>query len=211
MIFNGSLLTITLKAPGGVFLMQIRMMFTAILIILSFVFTAKNACADTKEKYKRTVENYTVPDVTLINQDGVRVKFGTLLNSKKVVMVDFIFTTCTTICPVLSAGFANFQRKVGQNAKDVHLVSVSIDPENDNPKKLREYLKRYDAKPGWDFLTGSKADIEKVVKALDAYTLNKMSHLPLALLHSSADKRWVRIYGLIGTSDLLNEYGKALR
>ncbi len=194
--------------------MQTRKIFTTILlplIVMSLVFTVNDVRADTKEKYKRTVENYKIPDVTLINQHGERVKFGTLLNSKKVVMVDFIYTTCTTICPVLSAGFANFQRKIGPGSKDVHLVSVSIDPDNDRPKQLREYLKRYDAKPGWDFLTGSKADIEKVVKALDAYTLSKMSHLPLALLHSSADKRWVRIYGLIGTSDLMNEYGKVIR
>jgi protein SCO1/2 len=126
-------------------------------------------------------------------------------------MVDFIFTTCTTICPVLSAGFSNFQRKMGPGLKDVHLVSISIDPENDSPKKLREYLKRYDAKPGWDFLTGSKADIDKVIKALDAYSITKMSHLPLALLYSSSARQWVRIYGLIGTKDLIAEYEKALK
>lgn len=192
--------------------MQTRRIFAMILLIaLSLVFTGKDVCAETKEKYTRTIVNYVSPEVMLVNQDGVKVKFSKLLNSKKVVMVDFIFTTCTTICPVLSAGFANFQKRIGPGSKDVHLVSISIDPENDTPKRLREYLKRYDAKPGWDFLTGSKTDIEKVVKALDAYTPNKMSHLPLALLHSSADNRWVRIYGLIGTSDLLNECEKVLR
>ncbi len=172
---------------------------------------AREVRAETKEKYIRTIVNYAPPEVTLVNQDGVKVKFNKLLNSKKVVMVDFIFTTCTTICPVLSAGFANFQKRIGPGSMDVHLVSISIDPENDTPKRLREYLKRYDAKPGWDFLTGSKADIEKVVKALDAYTPAKMSHLPLALLYAPTNNRWVRIYGLIGTSDLMAEYEKALR
>lgn len=192
--------------------MQTRRIFAMILLIaLSLVFIGKDVCAETKDKYTRTIVNYAPPEVTLVNQDGVKVKFSKLLNSKKVVMVDFIFTTCTTICPVLSAGFANFQRRIGPGSKDVHLVSISIDPENDTPKRMREYLKRYDAKPGWDFLTGSKADIEKVVKALDAYTPSKMSHLPLALLYASTNNRWVRIYGLIGTSDLLNEYEKVLR
>ena len=188
--------------------------FMIFFLALALVFSGRVVQAETKEKYKRTVENYVVPDVTLVNQNGARVKLKTLLNSKKVVMVDFIFTTCTTICPVLSAGFSNFQKKIGPDSKNVQLVSISIDPDNDTPKRLREYLKRYDAKAGWDFLTGSKDDIEKVIKALDAYAsnnFNKMYHLPLALLHSSADSRWVRIYGLIGTSDLISEYEKVVR
>ncbi|MBI4831187.1 MAG: SCO family protein, partial [Candidatus Lindowbacteria bacterium] len=86
-----------------------------------------------------------------------------------------------------------FQEKIGTDHKDVQLVSISIDPEHDTPKKMKEYLKRYDVKPGWDFFTGQKGDILKVLKALDAYTPDKMSHLPLALLYSSADKKWVRI------------------
>ncbi len=180
-------------------------------LVSSITILSEGVRAEMKDKYKRTVENYEVPDVTLVNQNGAKVKLRTLLNSKKAVMVDFIYTTCTTICPVLSAGFSNFQKKIGPDSRNVHLVSISIDPENDTPKRLKEYLKRYDAKPGWEFLTGSKGDIEKVVKALDAYESNKMYHLPLALLYSSADNRWVRIYGLIGTSDLISEYEKVVR
>lgn len=161
------------------------------------------------QRYKKTVEKYSVPDVTLVNQQGKRVKLTALLNSKKVVMVDFIFTTCTTICPVLSANFANFQGRTAAELKDVHLVSISIDPENDTPQKMREYLKRYDAKPGWDFFTGSKDDMERVVKALDAYTPNKMAHLPLILLYAPGAKRWVRLYGMIGTGELEREFEAA--
>jgi len=184
--------------------------FMIFFFVTALVFPGKAAQSETKEKYKRTVENYTVPDVTLVNQNGAKVKFRTLLNSKKVVMVDFIYTTCTTICPVLSAGFSNFQRKIGPDSRNVQLVSISIDPDNDTPKRMREYLKRYDAKAGWDFLTGSKEDIEKVVNALDAYASNKMYHMPLTLLYSSSDNKWIRIYGLTGTSDLIAEYGKAV-
>jgi len=180
------------------------------LLLHGLFFFGRVAQAETREKYKRTTENYFVPDVTLVNQNGARVKLHSLLNSKKVVMVDFIFTTCSTICPVLSANFANFQKRMGAEAGNIQLISISIDPENDTSKKLKEYLKRYDAKPGWDFLTGSRTDIEKVIKALDAYTPDKMSHLPLALLYSPSGKRWVRIYGLIGTGDLITEYGKML-
>jgi len=181
-----------------------------LLVITAFFITIPETHAAQRERYKKTVEKYVIPDVVLVNHQGKRVKLRTLLSSRKVVMVDFIFTTCTTICPVLSAGFANFQNRMGE-MKDVHLVSISIDPENDTPRRMREYLKRYDGKPGWDFLTGSKEDISKVLTALQAVTSdNKMYHLPLALLYSPGRDRWIRIYGLIGTSDLMAEYRELL-
>jgi len=184
--------------------------FIIFFLVLTFVLWVDQVQAAAQEKYKRTVENYIVPDIMLVNQDGAKVSLRTLFSSKEVIMIDFIFTTCTTICPVLSAGFSNFQKRIGPDSKNVHLVSISIDPEHDTPKKMKEYLRRYDAKPGWDFLTGTKKDIKKVLDALNAYTADKMYHLPLALLHSSADNRWIRIYGLIGTSDLVAEYEKVL-
>ncbi len=164
---------------------------------------------EAKQEFKRTTERYTVPEVTLINQNGVRVPLKTILQSGRPVMFDFIFTTCTTICPVLSASFTNFQRKLGAEAATVHLVSISIDPENDTPKKMKDYLKRYDSKPGWDFLTGSRADIDKVIRAFDTNASNKMSHLPIIIIWSPSGKSWTRINGLISTAELIDEYRKA--
>jgi protein SCO1/2 len=149
-----------------------------------------------------------MPDVTLINQDGKRVKFKNLINSDKPVVVDFIYGTCTTICPVLSAGYVNLQRKLGPNSANVHLISISIDPENDTPKVMKEYLKRYRAQPGWDFFTGSRADIDKVMRAFDAYIPNKMYHYPLTLIRDPKDGKWVRVFGLTSTSEFMNEYKK---
>ncbi|MBA4373620.1 MAG: SCO family protein [Thermodesulfovibrio sp.] len=167
------------------------------------------APAEAKQDYKRTVEKYSVPDVTLVNQRGTRVPLRSLLQSETPVMFDFIFTTCTTICPVLSASFTNFQRKMGPESKKIHLVSISIDPENDTPKKMKDYLKRYDGQEGWDFLTGSRSDIDKVIKAFDTNASNKMSHLPIIIIWSPASKSWIRIFGLISTAELIEEYKKA--
>jgi protein SCO1/2 len=160
-------------------------------------------------KYQRTAETYKIPDVVLINQDGNKVQFASLLSSDKPVIVDFIFGTCTTICPVLSAGFVNLQQKLGPNAQKVQLVSISIDPENDTPKVLKEYLKRYRAKPGWDFLTGSRKDIDSVMRAFNAYIPNKMSHFPLTLIRTPGDGTWIRIFGLMSSSEFMGEYQKA--
>jgi len=158
--------------------------------------------------YKRTVETYTTPDVTLVNQDGAKVKLKTVLESGEPVIVDFIFGTCTTICPVLSAGYANLQVKLPVEAAKVHLISISIDPENDTPKVMHDYLKRYRAKPGWDFLTGKREDIDKVMHAFNAYIPNKMYHYPLTFIRDLKTGQWIRIYGLMSSSEFVAECRK---
>lgn len=179
-----------------------------LLIVLTFVclFPAGQAFSELKPAFKRTVEKYTPPDVTLVNQDGKKVKLLSLINSGKPVMLDFIYGTCTTICPVLSAGFTNLQHKLGQDASKVQLISVTIDPEYDTPAVMKDYLKRFRAKPGWDFLTGRREDIERVMRAFNAYVPNKMSHYPLTLLKAPDSDQWVRIYGMVSMSVLMEEY-----
>ncbi|HEX9861387.1 MAG TPA: SCO family protein [Nitrospirota bacterium] len=180
-----------------------------LVILLSLTAFAAGVARADGPKYKRTVESYMVPDVVLVDQDGGRVTLRKLLDSDKPVIVEFIFGTCTTICPILSAGYANLQRNLGANTRKVLLVSVTIDPENDTPRVMSEYLKRYKAKPGWDFLTGTRADIDEVMRAFNAYVPNKMSHRPLTFIRATEDGRWVRINGLMSTSEFMEECRKA--
>jgi protein SCO1/2 len=175
-------------------------------IAFIFIFASGPAFSASNPGYRRTVEKYTVPDVTLVNQDGKKVKLLSLINSGKPVMLDFIYGTCTTICPVLSAGFTNLQNKFGKDSSKVQLISVTIDPEYDTPAIMKDYLKRFRAKPGWDFLTGSREDIDRVMRAFDAYVPNKMSHYPLTLLKAPGSDQWIRIYGMVGMSVLMTEY-----
>lgn len=162
-----------------------------------------------ESRYKRTIESYALPDVVLVNQDGKKVRLKNLLSSGRPVIVDFIFGTCTTICPVLSAGFTNLQQKLGPDSPKVHLVSISIDPENDTPQVMKDYLKRFRAKPGWDFLTGSRRDIDSVMKAFDAYIPNKMSHYAVNFIKAPNANTWVRINGLMSSAEFLAECRKA--
>jgi len=176
-------------------------------VTLICIFVAERAAfSESKPTYKRSIEKYAVPDVTLVNQDGKKVKLVSLINSGKPVMLDFIYGTCTTICPVLSAGFTNLQNRLGQDAAKVQLISVTIDPEYDTPAVMKDYLKRFRAKPGWDFLTGSRENIDRVMRAFNAYVPNKMAHYPLTLLKAPNSDQWVRIYGMVGMSVLMTEY-----
>jgi protein SCO1/2 len=184
------------------------------LLLLAVILTAPAGAPGTAEAgsdYKRSLERYTLPDVTLVNQDGKKVKLLALVNSGKPVVVDFIYGTCTTICPVLSAGFVNFQNRLGADSTKAQLISISIDPDNDTPAVMKKYLKNYRAKPGWDFLSGSRQDIDKVMYAFDAYVTNKMSHYPIMFMRAPGSDQWVRIYGLIGTSDFMKEYERTVQ
>ena len=159
--------------------------------------------------YKRSVGRYVAPDVVLVNQDGAKVRLLSLIESGKPVILDFIYGTCTTICPVLSAGYTSVQAKIGPDPRKVQLISVSIDPEHDTPKIMKAYLKQYRAKPGWDFLTGSREDIDRVMKAFDSYIPDKMLHKQVTFIRGQGPGEWVRIDGLPGSSDLMDEIGKA--
>ena len=176
------------------------------LSLLTISLTGTSALAI--EHFKRSVERYSVPDVELVNQDGEKVRLKSFLEADQPVIVDFIYGTCTTICPVLSAGFVNLQRKLAKEGRTVRLVSITIDPENDTPHIMKEYLKRYRAKPGWDFLTGSRADIDTVMTAFDAYIPDKMSHFPLNLIRQPKTGRWIRLFGMMSSRDFLAEYKK---
>lgn len=194
---------------SGVFILKItpfkHIGFFALIVLMAVSLPATSVHAENK-KYIRTVEKYIIPDVVLVNQDGKKVRIQSLLQGNTPVIVDFIYGTCTTICPVLSAGFVNLQGRLAAANLKVRLVSITIDPENDTPKVMKEYLKRYRAKPGWDFLTGSRADIDAVMRGFNAYIPDKMSHYPLNLIHSPKDGNWVRLLGIMSSREFLEEY-----
>lgn len=174
---------------------------------LFFLVTTASA-ADEEKPYQRTLETYLVPDVTLLNQNGEEVQLQGYFATDKPIILDFIYATCTTICPVLSVSFAYFQKKLGNDLDKVQLVSITIDPDNDTPELMHEHLQKYGARPGWDAFTGKRDDIVQVLKAFDSYVANKMNHYPLTLMRGPGKKEWVRIYGMLSASDLINEYGQ---
>jgi len=158
-------------------------------------------------RYTRTVAAYAPPDVTLADVSGAKVKLSSVLEGEGPVMLQFIFTTCPTVCPVMSATFAAAQTRLGPESGKVRMVSISIDPEHDTPERLREYARRFKAGPRWLFLTGELNDIVSVRKAFDAYPGdNKMRHQPLTFLRLSAGNPWVRLDGLTSAAQLVGEY-----
>jgi len=158
-----------------------------------------------REGLVRESAYYKVPNVTLLNQDGKKVNLRSLIDGGKPVIVNFIFSTCTTICPVMTATFSSLRSELGASADRVQLISISIDPENDRPERMKQYLSRFNWGPGWEFLTGSREDIGRVLRAFDAFVVDKMSHEPLFISRAPDSEEWVRVKGLVRKNDLVKE------
>jgi len=155
---------------------------------------------------KRSVVEYRSPPVKLVRDDGKAVTLSDELDDGRPVVVNFIYTTCTAICPVTSKVFQQLQGKLGPDRAKVHLVSISLDPEEDTPARLTEYAKKYKAGPGWQHYTGTAEASVAAQKAFDVYRGDKMNHTPVTLLRAAPGKPWVRFDGFTTADNLLAEY-----
>ncbi len=137
----------------------------------------------------------TIPDVAVVDQNGHAFHFYSDLVHGKVVAISFIFTSCTTICTPLGAHMAALQPLLaGQD--DVRLISITVDPANDTPPRLRAWSERFHGRPGWTLVTGSKNDIARLLKALRAWSGDPATHSPLLLVGNDAAGKWTRVNGL---------------
>lgn len=153
---------------------------------------------------------YEVPDVQLVRDDGRRVSLSQEMNDGRTVVLNFIFTNCSSFCPLSSQTLGEFQKRLGTADRNVHLMSISIDPEQDTPARLREYARKFGAGPGWQHYTGTLAASRKAQQAFGAYRGDKMSHTPLTLMRTADGKSWRRIDGFATPDELLAEYRQLL-
>lgn len=175
----------------------------------AFAFEGQKQIHPVANSYTRSVQNYTIPDLPVIDHTGRQMSLQDLVESEKPVIVDFIYATCTTICPVLSVAFSNLQRRLGDKSDAILLVSVTIDPEHDTPQILNDYRAKFSAKPGWTFLTGQRQDIDRIMQSFDAYFRDKMDHQPLKFISTGKRGEWVRLNGFLSTREMLKELKNA--
>lgn len=160
--------------------------------------------------YTKTQHTYKAPKVLLTNKDGEKVPFPEIINRENPILLQFIFTTCPTICPALSNTFATAQDSLLTLNDSIELISISIDPEHDTPQRLRAYAGQFGALPQWQLYTGKLEDIVAIQNAFDIYRGNKMRHEPITFLRIGKNKPWVRLNGLINATDLIREVELAI-
>lgn len=152
-----------------------------------------------------TIKAPAIPDVVVVDQDNRRLHFYHDLVQGKNVAINFIFTTCTTICPPLTANFATIQKTMKERGgKNLYLISVSVDPEGDTPKRLKSYSEMFHARPGWTFVTGKRADLEQIWKAFNIYLGSKQDHPPTVAIGNDERHVWTYASGVTSASKLVN-------
>jgi cytochrome oxidase Cu insertion factor (SCO1/SenC/PrrC family) len=142
-----------------------------------------------------------IPDVELLDQNGRKIHFYSDLVKGQTVVINFIFTTCTTICPPLGATFARVQKELGN--KDVRFISISVDPATDTPERLKAWGAKFHAAEGWTFVTGNKPQVDELLRALGASSARREDHSPTILIGNDVKGTWTRTYGLAKTSEII--------
>ena len=137
------------------------------------------------------------PNVVLTTQDGVPVHFYDDLVKGKIVAIDLIYTTCKYACPLETARLSQVAKLLGDRmGRDVFFYSITIDPDHDTPEVLKAYAEKYQAGPGWTFLTGKQQDIELISKKLGLYSepnpSNPDGHTPMLLVGNEESGQWMR-------------------
>jgi len=175
-----------------------------VLLAGALCFSARGARAQNLASEPSGAVKVSIPDVVLKDQDGKSVRFYTDLVKGRVVAINFIFTSCTTICPPLGATFAGIQKlNPGRAGRDFSLISISVDPTNDTPERLKAWAARFGAGPGWTLVTGSNEEVTRLLSALRAGTSRPQDHTPLVLIGNDATGVWTRAYGLSAPEKLV--------
>lgn len=143
------------------------------------------------------VDGARFPNVPLVTHEGREVRFYDDLIRGKVVAINMMYAQCSNNCPATTANLRLVQKMLGERAgRDVHLYSLTLQPELDSPERLREYVTRHHIGPGWLFLTGTRADIDQLRYALGFYDvdpvvdLNDLSHTGMLRIGNDVLDRW---------------------
>ena len=160
--------------------------------------------ANTESNESGSARKMVIPDVEVLDQNGNVLHFYSDLIKGKTVVINFIFTNCTTICPPLAATFARVQKDLGdKTGRDVHFISISVDPLTDTPERLKAWGAKFKAGDGWTFVTGDKQEIDKLLNALGASVSRREDHSPTVIVGNDLKGVWTRTYGLAKSTQIV--------
>lgn len=176
----------------------------AVLILISFGISnmmAQSCCAKSKnagEDQKLTLGHLASTEYKLQDQDGKMQSLKSLI-ADKVVVMNFVFTTCKTICPPMGANLVALKNALGERVKeDFIMLSISLDPATDTPERLKQWQVNFDSNSDgvWTMLTGEKSVVDQLLKDLNVFTPLKEEHAPIMLIGNAGNDEWIRTNGL---------------
>jgi cytochrome oxidase Cu insertion factor (SCO1/SenC/PrrC family) len=160
--------------------------------------------ADVETVTPASFSSAKIPNTSIYDQNGKQLNFYNDLVKGKTVAINFIFTTCTASCPPLTATFRRVQQDAEKRGLPLQLISISVDPTVDTPERLHAFAEKFNAAPGWTFVTGDKGEIDSLLQALGAAVANKNDHTPMIMIGNDGADYWTRAYGLSSPSQLVD-------
>jgi protein SCO1/2 len=158
------------------------------------------------QQTKQSESKLILPDTELVTQHGDRRRLGSEIVDGRIVVIDFIYTTCTTVCPVLSATLRQVQRQLEEGGdSEVMLVSITVDPVRDTPARLKAYADKFHVGDNWVWLTGDKQAVDGVLKQLGAYSPNYADHPSMVLVGDAAKGDWARYLGFPSADQIITK------
>jgi protein SCO1/2 len=155
---------------------------------------------------ERTAQGTVVKlnDAVVVDQSGRSLRFLTDVIGDRVAVVDFVYASCTTTCPLLSATMARLQAKLAKDlGSKVVLISLTLDPANDTPARLAAYADRFHRREGWYWLTGRRTEVESLLRGFGAYVANPEAHQNIFVIGRASQDRWSRCVDCLNEKDLL--------
>lgn len=178
--------------------MQRRILARVALLVTALVWALDMAAA----QGSRWGNGY-FPNLPVTTQDGRTVRFYDDLIKGKIVVISFIFTSCTDFCPLTTARMLQVEDKLGDLVgRDIFFYSITVDPENDTPEKLKEYAEAYSTGPGWRFVTGRPEDIRSILSKLGERRRSLNEHRNDIVIGNDATGEWSKD-SLFGNLDRL--------
>jgi len=139
----------------------------------------------------------------LVDQDGQAVDLYSLFHGRSVVLHTF-FATCTASCPILTRTVAAMQERYADRlGKDLVLISITVDPSNDTPAKLKAYARGVNAGAGWYFLTGTQEQVDAALKKIGQYTATRDDHTNVLIIGNDKTGLWKKAFGLARRDEIM--------
>ncbi len=154
-----------------------------------------------------------LPNVVLTTHENRRVRFyDDLVRGNRIVVINFMYAQCSDICPGATANLALVQQALGARVgREVFMYSITLEPGKDSPEILAQYARGFEVQPGWSFLTGQPADIERLRRALrfvqrdPALDRDRTQHTGMLRIGNDALDRWTACPTLMEPAELARE------
>src|SRR5689334_9438603 len=170
-----------------------RVILSAILLFAFSLITAEAQQAAQQPEQSPAQKYFT--DVQLVNQNGEKMRLYSDLLQGKTVIINSFFATCQGSCLPMMRNLEKVQLALGDRlGKDARIISISVDPTVDTPNELKAFSKKFHARPGWYFLTGSKEKIEFVLKKLGQFVENKNDHYNIIIIGNDHTGLWKKAF-----------------